>query len=227
MGASILPITIINNKIYFLFGKERDIDANPGWSDFGGGTEKGESFIDTATREGSEELTGFLGDEKEIKQLLLKNGTYNIDYNSQHHTTYRVHIFPLQYDPMFTTYYNNNQQFLQHKLDPKIILNTKIFEKTQIKWFCFEEIQKKRKQFRSFYQNIIKLILDNKSNITKFIKQKNIKYRNKTKTKIKTKINKTKTNKTKTKTNKTKTKTKTNKTKTNKTKTNKTLKYKK
>ena len=69
MGASILPITLINNKICFLFGKERDIDENPGWSDFGGGTEKGETFLDTAIREGSEELTGFLGSPKKIKEM--------------------------------------------------------------------------------------------------------------------------------------------------------------
>jgi len=30
MGGSILPVTIHNGKIYFLFGKERDIDDNPG-----------------------------------------------------------------------------------------------------------------------------------------------------------------------------------------------------
>jgi len=30
MGGSVLPVTILNNKVYFLFGKERDIDENPG-----------------------------------------------------------------------------------------------------------------------------------------------------------------------------------------------------
>jgi len=70
MGGSILPVTIHNNKLYFLFGKERDIDENPGWSDFGGGTDKGESFLQTASREGSEELTGFLGNKDDIRRLL-------------------------------------------------------------------------------------------------------------------------------------------------------------
>jgi hypothetical protein len=173
MGASILPISIINNNIYFLFGKERDIDENPGWSDFGGGTEKGESYLDTACREGSEELTGFLGDEDQIKTLIMKNGTFIIDFNSNGHSTYKVHLFPLKYDPMLTHYYNNNQIFLQNKLDPKIIKNTKLFEKTQIKWFSFSDIKKKKSEFRSFYQNIIQLILENKVNITKFLKKKN------------------------------------------------------
>lgn len=170
MGGSILPATVHNNKVYLLFGKERDIDENPGWSDFGGGTEKGESFIETACREGSEELTGFLGDINNIKQLLNKFGTLNIDYNSQGHTTYRCHIFPMIYDDLLPRYYNNNQRFLQQKLDPKVISDTKIFEKTQIKWFSLDEIKKNRKQFRSFYQNIVDLILADKTKIDSFVK---------------------------------------------------------
>jgi hypothetical protein len=170
MGASILPVTLHNNKIYFLFGKERDIDENPGWSDFGGGTDENETFIQTAIREGAEELTGFLGNSSDIRKKLNKYGTYNIDYNSTGYSTYRCHIFPMQYDELLPYYYNNNQRFLQQKLDPKIIRNTKIFEKTQIKWLSFNDIKKQHKMFRSFYKNIIELILDNKTNIERFVK---------------------------------------------------------
>jgi 8-oxo-dGTP pyrophosphatase MutT (NUDIX family) len=169
MGGSILPVTIHNNKIYFLFGKERDIDENPGWSDFGGGTDKGETLFQTAIREGGEEMTGFLGSSADIKKLLNKYGTYNLDYKSEGYTTYRCHIFPMDYDDKLPFYYNNNQQFLQKRLDQKVIRNTKIFEKTQIKWFSFDEIKKDIKQFRSFYQNIVHLILGNKSAIEGFV----------------------------------------------------------
>jgi hypothetical protein len=169
MGGSILPVTIHNNKIYFLFGKERDIDENPGWSDFGGGSDKGETLFQTAIREGGEEMTGFLGSSTDIKKLLNKYGTYNIDYKSEGYTTYRCHIFPMNYDEKLPFYYNNNQQFLQKRLDQKVIRDTKIFEKTQIKWFSFDEIKKDIKQFRSFYQNIVHLILGNKSAIEGFI----------------------------------------------------------
>jgi hypothetical protein len=171
MGGSILPVTIHNNKIYFLFGKERDIDENPGWSDFGGGTDKGETFLQTAIREGGEELTGFLGTDNNVKKLLTKYGTYNIDYNSEGHGTYRCHIFPMLYDDKLPYYYNNNQQFLQKRLDPKIIKNTKIFEKTQIKWFSFDDIKNHHNEFRSFYKNIVHLILGNSSSIEAFIKK--------------------------------------------------------
>ena len=165
MGGSILPITIINGKVFLLFGKERDNDENPGWSDFGGGTDKGESYIQTASREGMEETTGFLGSEKDIKKLLSKYGTINIDFDSEGHTTYRAHIFPMEYNPSLPFYYNNNQRFLQKKLDPAIIRDTKIFEKTQIKWFPLDSLKSHRSEFREFYRNIIDLILANKDAI--------------------------------------------------------------
>ena len=168
MGGSILPITIINGKIYLLFGKERDIDENPGWSDFGGGTDKGESYIQTASREGMEEMTGFLGNEKDVKKMLSKYGTYNVDFKSEGYTTYRAHLFPMEYDPSLPFYYNNNQRFLQKKLDPKIIRDTKIFEKTQIKWFPLNSLKSHRSEFRNFYRNIIDLIIANKDAIKSF-----------------------------------------------------------
>jgi 8-oxo-dGTP pyrophosphatase MutT (NUDIX family) len=184
MGGSILPATLHNGKIYFLFGKERDIDENPGWSDFGGGTDKGESFMQTAIREGGEELTGFLGSNEDIKKMLNKHGTFNIDYKSKGYSTYRCHIFPMNYDHLLPFYYNNNQRFLQKKLDPKIIRDTKIFEKTQIKWFSFDDIKKHYNEFRSFYKNIIDLIIFNRLVIEKFVKtnlssKKSLKQKNK------------------------------------------------
>ena len=194
MGGSILPVTLHNNKIYFLFGKERDIDENPGWSDFGGGTDTGETFINTAIREGQEELTGFLGTANDIKKMLNKYGTYNIDFKSEGFDTYRCHIFPMEYDELLPYYYNNNQTFLQKKLDPKIIRDTKIFEKTQIKWFSFNEIKKDRSKFRSFYRNVVDLILENKLEIAKFVR---IKLRKKGKSKKMVKKSKLKTRKNK------------------------------
>ena len=219
MGAGILPITICSDgKIYFLFGKENKYeDSASGWSDFGGGTDNTESFFQTACREGSEELTGFLGSSNDIAVLLktkggtytkgcdaytkgcdaytkgcdaytkgcdaytkgcdayTKGGTYTIDYTdkSGKYGTYRTHIFPLTYDPMLPHYYNNNQRFLQKHLSPEIIKSTKIFEKAEIRWICIDELKKMRKQFRSFYQHIVDEILANKSEITRFIKERN------------------------------------------------------
>ena len=82
----------------------------------------------------------------------------------------------MEYDDMLVKYYNNNQRFLQKKLDPRIISETKIFEKTEIKWFSFDEMLKRKKEFRTFYQNIVELILNNRHEIELFVKTR---YRNK------------------------------------------------
>lgn len=172
MGASILPVAVKDGKLIFLFGKERNIDDTPGWSDFGGGTDNKESFFETAIRESGEELTGFLGGDNEIKKLLNKYGTYTIDFKSDGHGVYRVHIFPFEYNPWLTHYYNNNQKFLQKRLPHKLIRDTKIFEKQRIEWFSFEQMKRRKREFRSFYQNIIDIIEAQKNEITEFITTK-------------------------------------------------------
>ena len=172
MGAGILPTTIHNNKLYFLFGKENKYETSaPGYSDFGGGTDNTESYFETAVREAGEELTGFLGSSQDVRKLLKKHGTYDIDYSSNDgHSMYRAHIFPLKYDPMLAIYYNNNQQFIQSHLDPSVIKNSKIFEKAEIRWVCVDDILKMRPQFRSYFKNIIDIIHVEKSDINNFIR---------------------------------------------------------
>ena len=184
MGAGILPTTIHNNKLYFLFGKENKYeDSAPGFSDFGGGTDNNESLFNTAVREAGEELTGFLGNDTDIKKMLKKYGTYNIDYlnNNSSYSVYRMHIFPFEYDPMLPFYYNNNQRFLQKRLDSNIIKNSKIFEKAEIRWVCIDDIIKMRPQFRNYFRNIVDKIYNEKDDIKIFI-MNSIKKSNKNKT---------------------------------------------
>ena len=180
MGAGILPTTIHKNKLYFLFGRENKYeDSAPGFSDFGGGTDNNESYMETALREASEELTGFLGSKNDIKDL-LKNGTYNIDYSSNVHNTYRMHIFPMIYNPFLELYYNNNQKFLQKNLSKEIITSTKIFEKAEIRWICVDDIVKMRSKFRHYFRNIVDMIYEERNEIRKFINKNLKKSKNKT-----------------------------------------------
>ena len=96
-----------------------------------------------------------------------------MDFQSQGHTTYRCHIFPFsaEYFSSLPHFYNNNQRFLQKQLDPNVIRDTKIFEKTQIKWFSFDDMKKEKNEFRSFYQNIVDLILSQQYQIESFIRK--------------------------------------------------------
>jgi 8-oxo-dGTP pyrophosphatase MutT (NUDIX family) len=170
MGAGILPSTIHNGKLYFLFGKEGKYeDSAPGFSDFGGGTDNKESYFETAIREAGEELTGFLGNDANIRKMLNKYGTYNIDYTADGHKMYRMHIFPFPYNEWLPHYYNNNQRFLQKRLPAKVFKTTKIFEKAEIRWICVDDLAKMRPQFRSYFQNIIDMMLHQQESIKKFI----------------------------------------------------------
>jgi 8-oxo-dGTP pyrophosphatase MutT (NUDIX family) len=167
MGAGILPTTIHNNKLYFLFGKENKFADTPGWAEFGGGSEGKETPLKTAIREGTEELSGFLGSSDDLERKMKKTGTFNIDWN-----TYRTHILPMEYDEYLPFYYNNNQRFLQKRLDPKIIEKSKIFEKAEIRWFSIDEIKKRKVPFRNYYKNIVDLLIKNESTIDKFVRTK-------------------------------------------------------
>ena len=170
MGAGILPTTIHNGKLYFLFGKEGKYeDSAPGFSDFGGGTDNSESFLETAIREAGEEFTGFLGNDAEVRKMLKAHGTYNIDYKSDGHKTYRMHIFPFEYNHWLPHYYNNNQRFLQKRLPSKVFKTTKIFEKAEIRWIPVDHLKKMRPQFRSYFQNIVDIMLNQKDSIKSFI----------------------------------------------------------
>lgn len=170
MGAGILPATIHKGKLYFLFGKEGKYeDSAPGFSDFGGGTDNRESYLETAVREAGEEFTGFLGSDQEVRTLLRRHGTYNVDFKTDGHSMYRIHIFPYPYNHWLPYYYNNNQRFLQKHLPPKIFKTMKIFEKAEIRWVCVDEMKKMRPQFRSYFQNIVDMILLQREDIKSFI----------------------------------------------------------
>jgi 8-oxo-dGTP pyrophosphatase MutT (NUDIX family) len=167
-GSAILPATIINGKLYFLFGKENKFEKSaPGFSDFGGGMEKGETPYEAAIREACEEITGFLGNEKEVKSLMKKHGTYKVEIEN-----YTSFIFPLQYDPQLVKYYNNNQKYLQRKLPDKVFKTTRIFEKEEIRWIKADDLKRMRHKFRHFYRFMADLLYNEQNQIKSFIKKK-------------------------------------------------------
>jgi 8-oxo-dGTP pyrophosphatase MutT (NUDIX family) len=173
MGAGILPTTIYKNQLYFLFGKENKYeDTAHGFADFGGGTDKKESFLETAIREGTEELTGFLGSEADLRRILKQKGSFPIDYQAEGYSPYRTHLFPMEYDPALPFYYNNNQRFLQKRLDPNIIKNSKIFEKEEIRWVSINELNKMRSKFRFFFLPIIDQIYKERETIRAFMENR-------------------------------------------------------
>ena len=155
MGAGILPIAKYNNKLYFLFGME---SCNKGgWSDFGGKTEKNEKPLETALREGYEELNGFLGNYNELKKLVTNNFVLEINKRDNNYSSF---LFLVDYDANICKYFNNNFNLIKDKL-PHLIDKNGLFEKSKIEWFTISDLKRDKKKFRYFYQEIINIIINN------------------------------------------------------------------
>jgi 8-oxo-dGTP pyrophosphatase MutT (NUDIX family) len=167
VGSSILPIAKHKGKLYFLFGKENDLeDSAKGWSDFGGGIERGEKPLDTALREGAEELTGFLGDSKDLEKCFKQRGHLLLGDPYK----YNIHVLEIEYDPNLPKYYNNNHGFLWKRMNKHTLSKTKLFEKIEVGWFSIQDIRRRLKEFRSFYQDILLThVLSNLPKINKYL----------------------------------------------------------
>ena len=163
MGGGLLPVSVKNNKIYFLFGQENELAENKGWSDFGGGRKKGEKSFDTALREGEEELNGFFGVGNNLKTYVKLNEIIPI-----HYINYSSYLFKISYNKDLPFYFKNNYEFFSRQL-PHIKRNDAngLLEKKQIKWFSFAELRKEKSKFRKYYQNTVDLILQNQPIIEK------------------------------------------------------------
>jgi len=169
VAGSILPVAWHNGQLYFLFGKENPLETSAkGFSDFGGGVEGNETPYQTALREGGEELTGFLGDGDHLEKVIRKRGgVYKITVG-----TYHIHIFCAEYDPNLPRYYNANHRFLWDRMDHQLLKKTCLFEKIEIAWMTQADMRKRIKEFRPFYQDMVRQMLAEMPDIQDFI-QKN------------------------------------------------------
>ena len=167
VAGSILPVSFNDkNQLCFLFGKENPMeDSAKGFSDFGGRMDEGETPYTAALREASEELTGFLGDKKQLQKMIKKNGGH-LPFTFG---TYHVHIVFVKYDENLPKYFNQNHQFLWNAMDKNVLNDSKLFEKIEIDWFTVSDMKKRRKEFRNFYREYIDTFVQEKDKITKFI----------------------------------------------------------
>jgi len=168
MGAGILPISIHNSNIFFLFGKDA---KNNLWSDFGGKSESSETTYQTAIREGAEELNGFLGSGNKLSTIVNSNKLLTIHYHK-----YTIYVFLTNYDTNLPLYYNNNYDYLNVKLSPIIkpsptLKHTGLLEKKEIRWFSYNDIIVEHNNFRQFYRPILDIIIKEYPNILGNIKK--------------------------------------------------------
>lgn len=151
MGAGIVPIAISNNTIYFLLGQEV---FDKKWSDFGGSSNKSESIFETAVREGYEELNGFLGSKQKLKETIKNNYISKI---SKSDNTYHSYLFKIPYDSLLPQYFNNHHKFIQTNF-PEKIDKKGYYEKCNIRWFRYNELEQNKYKYRIHFKEIIKKI---------------------------------------------------------------------
>lgn len=166
MGAGVLPLAIYKGTLFMLLGQERN---NNLWSDFGGGTIKGEKPFKTAIREGCEELTGFLGDESELEEQVTNNLISSISFER-----YTSYMFKIPYDKKLPKYFSNVNKFAETHLQTNIENNENgLFEKKQIQWVSLSDLKtnKLNIQMREHYKPIMNSILKNEKFIMKLMTQ--------------------------------------------------------
>ena len=171
VAVGILPVTLHNGELLFLFGKENDLERSAkGFSCFGGKQEPGESLLDTAAREGAEELSGFLGDSVVLKRLLREqHGRHPVVFRTDQ--GYHTFLLYIPYDETLVTCYNQHHRFLWHKLDKQWLSRTKCFEKSELRWFPVSDlVPRKQRVFRPFYRTVVNMLLANKDTIESFVR---------------------------------------------------------
>jgi len=168
MGAGVLPVALHKGTLFLLLGQERH---NNLWSDFGGGTKQGETSLKTAIREGTEELSGYLGDYNELENKLKKK--YIAAYKDDRNTSY---LFKQSYYLNLPSYFNKNNRFIEQYCCQNFIkADNGLFEKKRIKWYSINELQKSNTKniIRPHYYNIVLTICNNEKLIIDKIKDFN------------------------------------------------------
>lgn len=166
-GASILPIALYRGAIILLLGQERQ---NNSWCSFGGGPHKGETAFQTAIREGSEELNGFLGSNKKLENIINKNLILTLESRNKH-TTY---IFKTNYNKDLPVYFANNNKFVEMHLKNQINSeHNGLFEKKKIEWILLDNIN--NYNIRPCFIDTISCLFKNKEKIIKELKNQKIK----------------------------------------------------
>ena len=154
MGGGILPVAIYKGKIYFLFSREY-INGKPDgglWSDFGGSKEKGETYFQTALREGYEESDKIIGSKNTIKNL-MENSLQEITIND-----YRTYIILINYDKDLPKKFR--EHFLGVKKNhPEKISKKGLYEKDMLKWVSMDKLKSFKKEVRPWYKKIVNLII--------------------------------------------------------------------
>jgi hypothetical protein len=164
-GAGILFTCIYKERLYFLLGRENKYCVNGKYTycDFGGGVDPNETQLETAARECSEEMRGFLGNYNELLSLLKKINPYYVDNRD-----YRIYIVPIPYLSYLPIIYNNNSLLTSDYFKKSLLSKSKILEKDKMIWYSIDG--NGRIPLRKFFKESMKKIQNEKVEIMNYVR---------------------------------------------------------
>jgi hypothetical protein len=164
-GAGILFTCIYKEGLYFLLGRENKYCVNGKYTycDFGGGVDPKETYLETAARECSEEMRGFLGNYNELLSLLKKINPYYVDNRD-----YRIYIVPIPYLSYLPIIYNNNSLLTSDYFKKSLLSQSKILEKDKMIWYSIDG--KPRIPLRKFFKESMKRIQNERVEIMNYVR---------------------------------------------------------
>lgn len=151
MGGGVVPVALHEGQYYLLFGREA---RGGGWSDFGGGKERNERPLETAIREGCEELCGFLGSKAKLSQRVRDHRIGHVRVAG-----FSAYLFEVPYDPLLPDYFRNHFLFVR-STRPEAVAKNGLYEKSDIAWFPLDSLRSQRHMFRPFYRRVVDSIIE-------------------------------------------------------------------
>ena len=116
--------------------------------------EKGESYKETAIREGWEESSGILGSKKTIENL--------IKYKTLRYVTtggYRTYVVLIDYDKMLPKKFRTKFLNILEKKPGLVTKHDGLYEKDMIRWIELADLNINLPIFRPWYKSIVKEII--------------------------------------------------------------------
>ena len=95
-----------------------------------------------------------------LSYLVLK---LNLENDKSSYTTFLVQI---AYDPNLPFYFNNHHKFIKTHL-PHLVGKNGLFEKRQIQWMTFNDMQQKRLHFRHYYRPMLDQLKEHEAHLRK------------------------------------------------------------
>lgn len=155
-GAGILPFARHEGFIYLFLGRENvegGHSASGQWSDFGGGKENDETELETALREGEEELNGLFGN-REILSNLVKQTDIVIKTK-----TFYTYLIEVKYDKLKVDELKIKYEYALQNTPDMVFAHNGLYEKDRGIWLKLEDVEEFRPKLRRWYHHIMNKIV--------------------------------------------------------------------